>query len=190
MADVSTGMYASDVTITVQRAGTLHGLGGWFEAQLSPSVTLTNSPVATTRMQRRNAVFPIQEPVDVRPGDEVAVSMQFRGPETLINWKVEVWARSATGERRRTAASSHSTFKGLLFSHEDLVRLRPDSRPVLDERGRARMTVLELCDGSRPLMEIEQEVYHRHRTLFGTDRNAAGFVAEVITRYTHPRAGS
>ena len=45
------------------------------------------------------------------------------------------------------------------------------------------MTVLELCDGRRPLGEIETEMLRRHPQLFDTPSAAASFVAEVVTRY-------
>ena len=55
--------------------------------------------------------------------------------------------------------------------------------PTLTERGQARMTVLELCDGRRSLGEIETEMLRRHPQLFDTPSAAALFVAEVVTRY-------
>ena len=142
LTTVADEMYAGQAVLPIARAGRLHGLGGWFRAQLSPSVTLTNSPVETPSIGRRNAVFPIDEPVDVSAGDEVRVAVSFRAPEVLVNWNVEIWSDGA-----RKAASRHSTFRGMLISREDLSRMKPDFPPTLTERGRARKTVLDLCDG-------------------------------------------
>src|SRR5207244_1532566 len=37
--------FSGAVSTAVSKRGTLHGIGCWFEAQLSPSVSMTNSPV-------------------------------------------------------------------------------------------------------------------------------------------------
>jgi type I protein arginine methyltransferase len=40
------GALRGNVEFTLRRSGTLHGIGGWSTARLSPTVTLTNSPLA------------------------------------------------------------------------------------------------------------------------------------------------
>ena len=49
----------------VARAGTLHGIGGWFHAELAPSIGFTNAPTAECRINRRNVFFPLDRPVAV-----------------------------------------------------------------------------------------------------------------------------
>src|SRR5581483_3944618 len=90
MATVLPAPFAIDVTLTVDRAGTLHGIGGWFRAQLSPSVTLSNAPLARPRLNRRDVFFPIDRPVAVTPGDRVRVHMRIIPAETIVRWTVEV----------------------------------------------------------------------------------------------------
>jgi hypothetical protein len=62
--------------------------------------------------------------------------------------------------------------------------MHPRSVPVLTDRGEARRSILELCDGIRTLADVEREVYDRHPSLFKSRDEAAAFVAEVVTRYT------
>src|SRR5438309_1700368 len=52
----------------IARSGTLHGIGGWFSAALSPSVTLTNAPFAANPIARRGVVFPIRRGMPVTAG--------------------------------------------------------------------------------------------------------------------------
>lgn len=120
----------------------------------------------------------------VVPGDEVRLAMQLRAPDSLINWRVEVWSRGTGGALARQATFRHSTFRGMLVAKEDLARMKPDFVPVLTDRGQARMTVLSLCDGAHALAEVEREVHRRHADLFPTSGDAAAFVAEVVTHYT------
>jgi len=173
MTTVTPAAFAIDVTLTVSRAGTLHGIGGWFHAQLSPSVTLSNAPLAQPRLNRRDVFFPIDRPVIVSPGDEVRVCMRVIPAETIVRWTVDVHGYTFR----------HSTFNGMLVAREDLARMHPQSIPQLTPRGHARLSVLELCDGVTPLAEIEREVFRRHPDLFTSAADAGAFVAEVVTRY-------
>jgi hypothetical protein len=72
----------------------------------------------------------------------------------------------------------------MLIGREDLARADPDSVPVLTAWGRARQSVLQLCDGKRALGQVEREVFRRHRDLFATQAEASTFTAEVVTIYS------
>jgi hypothetical protein len=71
----------------------------------------------------------------------------------------------------------------MLISKANVDRTRPEFKPQLTEAGKARRTVVELCDGTRSVREIEHAVFERHRALFKDHAEAAAFVAEVVTRY-------
>src|SRR5262249_18311308 len=114
-------------------------------------------------------------------GDRVAVRIDILPPGEILNWSVEV--SSPGGERQPRQAQS--TLRGLLVSREDLARSRPDFVPQLSERGRARVTGLQLCDGRRSLGEIEARVFERHGTLFQSQAEASAFVAEIVASYTN-----
>ena len=165
--------FGFNTTLTAARAGLLDGIGGWFVADLTDSVTMTNAPGAPDRIDRRNVMFPIETPVMLQAGDTVQVSMRIRASDLLVQWTV-----TAPGGQR----FSHSTLDGMFILREDLERTNPSFVPRLTGRGQARRTVLELCDG-RSLQAIEREVYERHRDLFDTESAAHVFVAEVVTRY-------
>jgi Arginine methyltransferase oligomerization subdomain/Ribosomal protein L11 methyltransferase (PrmA) len=161
-------------------SGSLHGIGGWFSARLSPTVTMTNAPGAAHRIRRRQVFFPIDRAVAIAEGDEVEVRMQFRPADLLYAWEVTVRPGSAS-----PIAFRHSTLAGMLIDPADVRRTAPGYRPRLTPRGVARLTVLSLCDGVRPLTEIEAAVRARHADLFASEAEAAAFVAEVVTRYSN-----
>ncbi len=164
------------VTLKADRAVTLHGLGGWFEAVLAPGVTMTNSPLSDARIRRRQVFFPLRPSARLAAGAEVEVEMTIQPREGLVSWRA---ASRAGGP----ASVRHSTWKGMLLNREDLGRTRPDFKPVLNARGEARRTVVDLCDGSRSVRDIEEEVWRRHGGLFASRSEAEEFVAEVVTRY-------
>jgi 16S rRNA G966 N2-methylase RsmD len=176
MASVSAAPFAFATRLPVERPGVLHGIGGWFCALLSPSVTLSNAPTAPARLKRRNAFLPIDRPIAVVPGDEVRLNLHVIPPDT-VTWTVEVW-RGA----ERLGRSRQSTANGMLIARDELRRMDPRFVPTLTERGKARQSVLAFCDG-RPLADIERAVFERHHGLFTSLDQASVFVAEVVTRY-------
>jgi protein arginine N-methyltransferase 1 len=165
-------------TLRMERAGMVDGIGGWFIAQLSPRVQLTNAPGAVERLRRRNLVLPLSEPVRVDPGDQADVRIQIRSADLVVSWRVAM--RTADGEKQ----FSQSTLRGMLITSDDVRRLAPSHRPRLTPRGLARQTVLKLCDGQRELSFIEREVFARYPALFKTPAEASVFVAEVVSRYS------
>ena len=176
---------AASITVSAEsviaRPGTLHGIGGWFAAALSPAVTLSNAPLAANRIARRGVVFPIRRGVAVAAGDRVSVRMRILPTDLLVSWTVRVFRGDAAEASERF---DQSTLGGMLLEPERLHRTRPDYVPNLTARGKARLSVLELCDGRRALDAIERDVYERHPALFRDRAEAAVFVAEVVTGYS------
>jgi Ribosomal protein L11 methyltransferase (PrmA) len=162
----------------IARRGVLHGIGGWFASQLSPSVSISNAPTARSRINRRNAVLPIDQAVMVEPGDDVSVRIHVIPGALVVTWHVQVNRGVASIAKFR-----HSTLNGMLFAREDLTRMNPRFIPTLTPRGEARRLVLELCDGTRLLEEVEQAVFARHGDLFASAADAQMFVSEVVTGY-------
>jgi len=163
----------------VRRSGTMHGIAGWFEATLSPSVTMSNSPLREDIINRRAVFFPVDPPTAVNAGDSVRVKMRISPADTLVNWRVELADRAGAVRKK----FSHSTFLGMLLCPEDLVKSRPDYVPKLTSWGMARRSVVNLCDGKRTIAEIEREVYELHRDLFVSPGEASAFVHEVMVPY-------
>ena len=162
----------------VTRDGAFDAVAGWFSAALADGVELTNAPGAPHRINRRNVLFPLHETAAVTVGDVVSVSMFIRPAELLVRWRVTITRNGAVVHE-----TDSSTLSGMLMSPTDLKRTRPSGAPTLTEAGRARQSVLELCDGVRPLAEIERAVFERHPHLFHRLEDAAFFVAEVLVYY-------
>jgi len=167
--------------LPIEEGGTLHGIGVFWEAQLSKGVMLSTSPLSATRVERRNALLPLPEPISVAAGDRVSIKLTINPAEVLITWNVAVFSAGAEKPHKQVV---RSTFRGMLLSKEDLLRTRPGYVPTLDVWGVARKTLLELTDGQRTLKEIESLLFERHRNLFSAPEQAAVFAAEVITRYS------
>jgi protein arginine N-methyltransferase 1 len=176
---------SAEVVLVAARPGTLHGIGGWFEAQLSPGVTLTNSPLAAQPIFRMQVFFPIARPVPLEERDQIGVRLRILPAGGIVSWAVDVRDGHHGHGLGPTSKGrfAHSTFQGMLLCKEDLKRTDLQFVPRLSPWGEARRSVLELCDGRRALGEIEREVQHRHPALFQSLAEAAAFVTEVVTRY-------
>lgn len=162
--------------LQIERDGPMHGLAGWFECELAKDVWMTNSPLAEKPIQRPQAFLPVGETVQVKAGDTVKTTIMARPADHLIAWVVEF---PASGQR-----FAHSTWQGMLFAPEDLIRKNPAHIPQLSREGSARITVLGYCDGKRTAQEIEQAVLRNHPDLFPSIGEIAHFVARVLGRDT------
>jgi protein arginine N-methyltransferase 1 len=178
-ADVVT--FHGEATAEINRSTVMHGLGGWFAAELAAGIGMTNSPLSPERIQRRQVFFPIDRAVEVNKGDLVKIHMTIRPIDMVVNWNVDVVDGKSGVSKGRFR---HSTWKGMLITEEDRRLTQPAFKPKLIPRGEGRKTVCNLCDGTRTLAEIEDEVFRLHPELFHAREEAAVFVAEVVTRYT------
>ena len=179
LRDVTTAPLRLDASFTIERDGELHGIAGWFAAQLSPSVSMSNSPLDPQRILRRQTFLPIAQATQVSRGDEVRVAIRILPEPIMAAWTVTISRRGAA-----PITFDHSTLRGMLIDHHEMHLTDPAYRPQLTDRGVARRTVLELCDGHRTLAEIEAAVFERHRDVFPSRDAADIFVSEVVTRYT------
>ncbi len=130
---------AGSATFTVEEAGRFDGFMGWFEAQMSPSVTLTNDPWSPDRFERWCNFYPIDRAVDVQPGDELSVSLDIRPRRDIVSWNIDVALAGQAPQHWR-----HSTF--LAKAGSDL--LEGDAVP-LTERSELARIVLDHIDGAR-----------------------------------------
>jgi type I protein arginine methyltransferase len=167
-----------DVTLTADRDGSLHGIGGWFCAQLTNNVQMTNGPDGVRPIARQNVYFPIGRPVDLHRGDRVRVAMSIAPADLIVAWAVGI----TTADGVKKADFRHSTWRGMLLCDEDLAKTRSDHAPRLSRWGEARRSVLELCDG-RTVANIETEMRVRYPSLFPSLAEAAKFVGEVLIPY-------
>jgi protein arginine N-methyltransferase 1 len=178
LAEYDGAQLKASAAMEIRRDGNLHGLLGWFSAELADGIVMTNAPGVPDRINRRQIYFPV-EPIGVTPGDKVTCTLQILPLNSIVDWKVAVRGRSGQvrGETRR------STFEGLLVSIEDLRVTASRACPRLSRAGEARRDVLQLCDGAHTVAEIETAILQRFPDLAPRREDAEGFVAEVLAVY-------
>lgn len=156
----------------------LHGLAGWFEAELTKRVVLTNSPLSQDRIDREQTFMPFTEPMHVSAGGRITAKVSLAHEQRVATWHVQ---SEGNGTR---AVRKQSSLQGQLLSKKDLQRMRPEFAPSLSERGAALVTVAGLFDGHHTLEEIERAVLQQHPRVFRSKEHAAVFVAEMLRYYS------
>ncbi len=71
----------------IERPGVVHGLGGWFDAELCENVRLNNAPPSPAPSWRQ-AFMPLPEPLQVSRGDRLTTEIQCMGDESAWRWTV------------------------------------------------------------------------------------------------------
>lgn len=169
------GPIGGSLRFPIDTASRLDGFIGWFEAQMSPSVTLTNDPWSPDRFDRWCNFYATEDAVDVGPGDEVCVQLDIRPRLGVVSWTTEIASR--TGDARRMR---QSTLHGSLMTASSLDDSAPD-RPVSPSR-RVEMVraVVDLIDGARTQADIVTALSDRVGDGFVSRPHLEKFVRDVL----------
>jgi protein arginine N-methyltransferase 1 len=108
LSDQESVAFHGEVTLPVQRTGTVHGLCVWFTASLTGDVVLTNRPAASTTNYAQG-FFPVARPVQVEKGDRVAIAIQSHDSG---HWRWQVAIQGSGAAQQPKARFDHSTFLG------------------------------------------------------------------------------
>ncbi len=165
---------------TVLRAGTLHGVGGWFRARLSPSVSMTNAPGDPGAIASRDQVFlPVDRPTPVLPGERVRVRLGISTVLEMVRWTVEVLP---AGSEEPRCVFRQDELRGALILPGDLRRTDPGHAPGLTEKGRAALRVLALCGEGRSVGAIREAVAREFPGLLPSPEALEEFVQDLVDR--------
>jgi len=157
----------ASVTVAVETAGIMHGVLGWFRTQLSPSVTLDNTPPSVTSSWA-HAFFPVQNPLGVQPGDELAIRIQAEDEGSIWRWRVELRRAGATVvayDQNSRASFPHTAADG-----------ESPTGPRTSRDGQVVAWVLQAMDGRRSVDEIAAGVLERFGRRFADREEAVALV--------------
>jgi transposase len=160
----------------VEEAGRFDGFVGWFEARMSPSITITNDPWSGDRIDRWCNFYPVDEALDVRVGDRVRVRLDVRPRLGVVSWSADV--TRGRGDRRRYR---HSTFRGSFLTAETVGTFVRDAPVSSSDRLDALGDILDLIDGSRTQSDVVEALGDRIGTTFVSSAELEAFVRNVVT---------
>lgn len=115
----------SVLSFVVSRDGILHGFGGWFSATLVDDVVLSSFPPGMPSWD--NGFFPVQEPIQVKPGMTIELKINGHHPygsSPVWQWETTVKdLLDTSNEFKVTAKYKQSTLLGLPPSHKSSQRI-------------------------------------------------------------------
>lgn len=157
-----------DLAFPVLRDGTLHGLGGWFEADLGAGVTLSTAPDRPETTWRQ-AFFPVQRPVPLKQGDRIQVRMRGAPRERGFCWSWEA------------AGQAHSNFRAMELFPEPS---EEEATPGLSDDKRADVFILAQCDGRRSLGEAAERLMAEFPGRYADRGKALERILAVMDEFT------
>ncbi|HEX7296219.1 MAG TPA: 50S ribosomal protein L11 methyltransferase [Pyrinomonadaceae bacterium] len=178
---VETNDIAADLSWTVERDGTAHGITAWFDSILTDQVSFSNAP-GQPELIYGNGFFPWPDPVELVKDDVAAVHLQADvvGDDYVWQWN--------TGVRRPDhsvkAEFRQSTFNSQLLSFATLRRKAGNHIPRLNEDGEIQRFILDHMNGSNTLEEIAAKLTTVFPTRFPSIATALTAVAHLSTNYS------
>jgi protein arginine N-methyltransferase 1 len=175
------GTAAHDVdasaSFSVTSDGVLHGLCGWFHAQLSPSVVLSNAPPAADSSWRQ-VFLVLERPLALEAGDvlDARVTSNLNGTEW--RWRGTVRRADATAGR-----FDQTTALSLPPDLAALGRRASNAQPRRSREGELVAHVLGALDGEHSIEAIEADVRERFGDLYPRADDVVAVVRQTAERY-------
>jgi protein arginine N-methyltransferase 1 len=173
---------------TIERAGTAHGVGAWFDAELIDGISFSGAPGETELAYDTvysNAFFPFAEPLEVSAGDMIIVDLHadLVGADYIWRWETSVRRRN---ELARVAVRfEQSSFFGRPVSRATLERAKATHVPTLTEEGRVLECLLARMSNGISLGDVAEELQRAFPARFATRQVALDFVARLSSKYWH-----
>jgi hypothetical protein len=157
----------------INKNGSLHGLLGYFQVGLSPSVIFSTSPEEplTHWMQ---TFLPMKDVITVEEEDEVSckiIAIPYGGG---LFWQ---WDTSVNRNGVEKAKFSQSN---LSIRKEVLVVGQKDFRPILTEEGEIQQRVLNLCDSNKTMTEIAKILKEEYSEKYKDIQDAFQAVVGIV----------
>ena len=173
----------AEVTWTVARAGTGHGISVWFDATLVEGVNFSNAP-GEPELIYGIAFFPWSIPVTLAVGDTVSISIRadLIRDDYVWSWHTRVFEQNRSDLLK--ASFNQSTFSGAPLSLSRLQKCRAAYTPTLSEDGQIDQFILSLIDGQTSLDEIARQVVENFPDRFTTWQDALTRVGELSIKYS------
>jgi protein arginine N-methyltransferase 1 len=166
----------ASVTIAVTTPGVLHGVLGWFRAQLSPGVSIDNRPPSVDSSWA-HAFFPLQNPIGVRPGDEIAIHLEASEQGSIWRWRTEL-------RRADKVVAAYDQTSRASFPHTAGIGADggAPAGPRTTLRGEVVAWVLHAMDGTRSLEQLETDALERFGNRFEEGEEVVELVREAAAR--------
>jgi type I protein arginine methyltransferase len=157
-------------------SATVHGLAGWFEADLAPGVSIDTRPGSGSHW--KPVFLPASRPVFVPAGNELQAKVMTDEEAGELRWQL-----ASNGDCVRQA-----TFHGKMLDAAYFHRLSAGYRPMVDPRGAAATALLALFDSGGSVGEGRALLARDFAEAFPSERDAQDFLQGVISSFCSGRS--
>lgn len=171
----------SKVALPIERAGVVHGLLVWFDAELPGGVRYSNAP-GQPALVYRQTFFPFERPVAVAAGDTLYAEMMANLIESSYVWSWNTaLARGPAGAAEPLFRQSN--FLSTVFQPGQLGKRAETSVPPKKEKMAIDAFSLSLIDGERNHKMIAEAVMAQYPGAFSSFADGLNHVTRLAGRY-------
>ncbi len=172
----------STLTWTIDRAATIHGIGAWFDTDLYREIGFSNAPDRPECIYG-NAFFPLSAPIDLVPGDLVALTLQANlvGDDYIWSWQTQVSTEAEPTQLKINFQQSN--FFGVPLVPKTLHQQSDSYIPTLNESGEIDLTILNSIAANTSLGEIAAQIHRQFPHRFATTTKALSYVVPLSQKY-------
>jgi protein arginine N-methyltransferase 1 len=165
-----------EIEFIVKRAGVMNGLGGYFETQLSPRVSISTSPLQPhTHWQQ--VFFPMEAPKPVAAGD--VVRAQFKAyctkVVTVFFWRADILKKDG----RKIVGEVQSNWPGYGVPGEVIPNM---VAPLYPDHQRVLMAIISCCDGRSTIDSVAADLCARLPERFPDKQSTRSTISEAFSK--------
>ena len=168
----------SELTCSIERAGTGHGILAWFDADLAEGIGFSNAPFAPEAVYG-SLFFPWTQPVPLGPAQATKVSLEGKLVENDYVWRWTTRIDPLKDSGVPVVNFEQSQLTGAVLSPAQLQRTAADHVPHLSEEGRIRRRTLDLMDGKVSLKEIAGRLATEFPQRFPRGEQALSYAGKI-----------
>jgi protein arginine N-methyltransferase 1 len=173
-----------DLSWTVERAGTGHGILVWFDADLAAGAGFSNAPGGPPDSIYGSLFLPWTQPVSLASGQAVCVSLEAKLVENDYVWRWTTRIAPLEASCGPAIEFEQSQLSGEVLSPGRLQKTAADYIPHLSEEGCLRRRTLELMDGKVSLEEIARQLAAEFPQRFPRWQQALSYAARISREYS------
>jgi type I protein arginine methyltransferase len=175
---------SAEMTLTVLRAGTAHGLSLWFNARLAEGVMFSTAP-GQPELIYGSAFLPLSQPITMAVDDMISVTLSadLVGDDYIWRWNTRVLSHDDPAKVK--ADFKQSTFFGAPLSLDQLRKRESSYVPALDKEGQIDRLILSLMTGEHSLGDIARRVANDFPDRFKSWQDALTRVGELSLKYSN-----
>lgn len=169
-----------DLSLSVTRKGTAHGLSIWFDAELLGDAGFSNAPGGAELIYGQG-FFPFQQPLEVTAGDRIDVRVEAHLIRDDYVWR---WDTIHVSHDEIKSRFKQSTLSGAPLSPAKLHKHAGSYVPLVNEEGAITRFVLSKMDGKNSNEQIAAELVTEFSSRFRNQNDALDLVAEMSDKYS------